>query len=83
MKPVANATEALRVVHNDEQLTVSGAIEAGTNVALFNVGGVCLGSTHASAATSQLTLSLVGQPRGSYLVVIDAPSGHRVHKIFK
>lgn len=83
VRPVANATEALRVVHNDEQLTVSGAIETGTNVALFNVGGVCLGSAHASTATSQLTLSLAGQPRGSYLVVIDAPSGHRVHKIFK
>ena len=83
VKPVANATDALRVSHSDEQLMVSGAIEAGTSVALYNVGGVRLGSAHASAAMSQLTLSLAGQPRGSYLVVIDAPSGHRVHKIFK
>lgn len=83
VKPVANATDALSVSHSDEQLMVSGAIEAGTSVALYNVGGVCLSSAHASAAMSQLTLSLAGQPRGSYLVVIDAPSGHRVHKIFK
>ena len=78
-----DTTDALRVQHDDAQVTVIGSIEAGTTIALYNVGGVCLGSNHTSAAASHLTLSLNGLPRGSYLVVIDAPIGHRVHKILK
>lgn len=79
----AETTDDLKVTHDDEKVTVSGNIEAGTVVALYNVGGQCVGKAYASAATSSLSISLVGQPRGTYLVKMDAPHGHRVHKILK
>ena len=77
------STDALTVSHNENSVTISGNIEAGTTATLYNLGGVILGKTQASSATSELRLSLEGQPHGSYLIQIDAPQGHRVHKIVK
>ncbi len=73
----------LKITHNDHQVVVCGNIEAGTTIALYNVGGVCLGTAKANATTSQLTLSLEGQPVGSYLVQIQSGNAKRVHKILK
>lgn len=82
VKAVANA-DGLKVAHNENSVSVSGNIEAGTDVAVYNVGGVCIAKAHATNATSNVTLSIAGQPRGSYLVKIDTPTSHRVHKILK
>ncbi len=78
-----DSTSALKVSHDANSVTVSGDIEAGTTAALYNAGGVCLGKATAASATNSLTLSIEGQPHGSYIVAIDAPNGHRVHKILK
>ncbi len=78
-----NSTSALKVTHDDNNVTVSGNIEAGTTATLYNAGGVCLGKTTAASATSSLSLSIEGQPHGSYIIAIDAPNGRRVHKILK
>lgn len=77
------STDALTVSHDENSVTISGNIEAGTTATLYNLGGVMLDKTQAPSATSEIRLSLEGQPHGSYLIQIDAPQGHRVHKIVK
>ncbi len=78
-----NGTSALKVTHDASNVTISGNIEAGTTATLYNAGGVCLGKVTAASATSSLTLSIDGQPHGSYIIAIDAPHSRRVHKILK
>ena len=77
------STDGLNISHDESQVTISGNIEAGTTATLYNLGGVVLGTTKVSAPTTTLSLSLIGQPHGSYLIKVDAPNGHRVHKIVK
>ena len=78
-----NGTSALKVTHDASNVTIAGNIEAGTTATLYNAGGVCLGKATAASATSGLTLSIEGQPHGSYIIAIDAPHSRRVHKILK
>ena len=82
INPAAQTTDALKVSHNGQTVSISGHIKAGTTATLYNMGGISLGTVKASTATSQLSLSIAGQPTGSYLLKIDAPNGHRVHKLF-
>lgn len=77
------STDNLSISHNENNVTISGNIEAGTTATLYNLGGVVLGTAKASVPTTTLNLSLTEQPRGSYLIKIDTPNGHRVHKIVK
>ncbi len=79
----AETTDDWKVAHDSEQVTISGNIEAGTVVTLYNVGGQSIARVSASSEVPSLTLSLKGQPRGTYLIKMDAPHGHRVHKILK
>ena len=82
ISPAVQSTDALKVSHNAQTVSISGSIEAGTTATLYNIGGISLGSVKASAPATQLSLSIAGQPTGSYLLQIDAPNGHRVHKLF-
>lgn len=78
-----NAADGLVVKHTESEVTVSGNLEAGTVVAVYNLGGVCLGTVTASAPTQNLSVGIAGQPHGSYVLSIDTPKGHRVHKFIK
>lgn len=82
ISPAVQSTDALKVSHNAQTVSISGSIEAGTTATLYNIGGISLGTVKASAPATQLSLSIAGQPTGSYLLQIDAPNGHRVHKLF-
>ena len=76
------STGSMKKCSNSGKISISGSIEAGTTATLYNIGGISLGSVKASAPATQLSLSIAGQPTGSYLLQIDAPNGHRVHKLF-
>ncbi len=78
-----NQADALKVTHNAHRVKVSGQIETGTTVSLYNVGGVLLGTATADRDDSQLSLSLEGLPVGSYIVKINAGGSVRSHKILK
>lgn len=77
------ASEQFRITHNDSEITVNGVIAAGTNVALYNLGGVSLAAKTTSAATDKVSLPLGGHPKGSYILRIDGAGGQRVHKFVK
>lgn len=77
------APDQFRITHNDREVTVNGAIAAGTNVALYNLGGVRLAAKTTSANTDKVSLSLGGHPKGSYILRIDGADGQRVHKFVK
>ncbi len=79
----ATATDRLSVTHSDDEVTVSGAIAAGTKIALYNLGGVRLATASATASAQRLSLPLGTQPRGAYLLQIETPDGLRTHKFVK
>ena len=79
----SQAVDDLKITHNDVAVSISGAIAQGTTARLYNVGGILLAQTKATAHSQLLTLPLVGQPVGSYLVVIETNGQKRVHKILK
>ena len=71
-------------ISNDRSLgivTCQGNVEAGTEMSLYNIGGVRLASIKANAPATQLQLSTTGLPRGSYLVVVKNNGKVRNHKI--
>ena len=71
-------------ISNDRSLgivTCQGNVEAGTEMSLYNIGGVRLASIKANAPATQLQLSTAGMPRGSYLVVVKSNGKVRNHKI--
>lgn len=79
----SQTVDDLKITHNDVAVSISGAIAQGTTARLYNVGGILLAQTKATAHSQLLTLPLVGQPVGSYLVVIETNGQKRVHKILK
>ena len=62
------------------QQVVCSGLPAATTVAVVNFGGVQIAETVAKDATA--SISLAGQPRGSYLLVIKG-DGVRTHKFIK
>ncbi len=71
-------------ISNDRSLgivTCQGNVEAGTEMSLYNIGGVRLATVKANAPATQLQLSTAGMPRGSYLVVVKSNGKVRNHKI--
>ncbi len=80
---VGDAAAALSVSHNDEAVTVAGAMPAGTSVALYNLGGVKLSQAVTCEGQQSVSLPLGGMPRGSYLVVISGNGLNRTHKFAK
>lgn len=78
-----NTADALQVTHNDVSVSVSGNIEAGTTISVYNVGGVLIGKATASATAQSLSVAIGGQPQGSYLLRIQTPNSVRTHKFVK
>ena len=73
------------IVHNAaaQQLVCSGELEAGTEISLYNMGGVKLATANSVAHTSSISLSTQGLPCGAYVVVLKNQSGSRTHKFLK
>lgn len=80
-----SAAERLHISYSPsaEQVTASGTIAAGTVFTLRNLGGATLSRVQTAAATSAVSLSLAGQPRGAYLFTIEGSDGVRTHKFMK
>lgn len=70
----------LRFNSSGKTLTVSGQIPAGTEVCVYNLGGLCVARTTAEAPAAVLSLDVRG-PRAAYVVVVRNSAGQRVHKI--
>lgn len=66
-----------------DAVVCEGAMEAGTELAVYNMGGVRLAVEKISVPQQSTTLSLSGQPRGAYLVVLQAGGRQRTHKLIK
>ena len=83
VKTATDSADALSVSHNDEAVTVKGDLPAGTTVTLYNLGGVKLAQTTSGEGQQSISLPLGGQPRGSYLLVINGKGLNRTHKFAK
>ena len=81
--PTELAVISVRHDRNAAQLVCEGKLEAGTTVAIYNMGGIRLASKQLSAATDRVQLSTADMPQGSYIVTISAPQGTRTHKFVK
>jgi beta-galactosidase len=65
----------------DSQTVVCTGMADGAEATVINLGGVTIGKSVASDGTA--TVSLAGQPKGSYLLVVKGNSGVRTHKFIK
>ena len=63
-----------------QTVTCTGVADAG-NVAVYNLGGMQVGK--ATVCGENATVSLAGQPQGSYLLVIKQEGVVRTHKFVK
>ena len=81
--PTELAAISVRHDRNAAQLVCEGKLEAGTAVAIYNMGGIRLASKQLSATTDRVQLSTADMPQGSYIVTISAPQGTRTHKFVK
>lgn len=77
------ASYTIRHDNAAEAVVCSGKIEAGTDISVYNVGGVCVASARTSGPVSSVSLSTAGQPSGSYIVVVRNKDGVRSHKLVK
>ena len=73
----------LNIFHQPATRTVvcQGFMEEGTSISLYNIGGVCLGTSTASASSQTLQISTQGLPTGAYVVVVRSKEGLRCHKL--
>lgn len=76
---------AITVRHDRSAATLlcEGRLEAGTTVAIYNMGGARLASRHLSATADRVQFSTADLPQGSYIVSISGPQGSRTHKFVK
>lgn len=79
----ATATTLIRYDKSADAVVCEGMIEAGTEVSVYNLGGVKLASATVTTPQASVQLSLAGQPHGSYIVTLESPKGHRTHKFMK
>ena len=63
------------------QAVVCSGVAAGTNVAVYNLGGMSVGTAVANG--SDAAVSLAGQPQGAYIVVIKDNGTVRTHRFIK
>ena len=77
------SASSLSISTTDDAVVVSGQMEAGTTVTLYDLGGSTLGKQNTDAATTSMKVSTAGLPHGSYLLRIDSTSGIRTHKFVK
>ena len=64
-----------------KQAVVCDGIGDGTDVAVYNPGGVVVGSAVASGSCA--AVSLAGQPQGAYILVIKEKDTVRTHRFIK
>lgn len=81
--PVGPAAASIAYDRSADALVCQGRLPAGTTAAVYNMGGVRVAGARLSSAAASLTLSLAGQPRGSYIVVLRSADGSRTHKFVK
>ncbi len=77
------ALSNLRIRFVDDLLSIAGQLEAGTEVRVIDMGGICLAATRCAAPAASLTLDASALARGAYLVVVKNSTGVRTHKIMK
>jgi beta-galactosidase len=65
----------------DSQAVVCNGMADDAEATVINLGGVTIGKSVASDGTA--IVSLAGQPKGSYLLVVKGNSGVRTHKFIK
>lgn len=67
-----NRTEvpALRVQANEQTVTCTGLLKAGTVLRVYDLGGSCVARAEAAADTRCLTADIAAQPRGTYIVKV-------------
>jgi beta-galactosidase len=65
----------------DGMLVCNGELAAGTEVAVYNMGGVLVTSATVAGDCGNFALNVAGQPHGSYIVVVKGAAGRTVHKI--
>ncbi len=58
-----------------------GDIAAGTSIALYNMGGVCVSKVDVVEPTNSVSVSAAGLPHGAYLIVVSGAGKTRNHKI--
>ena len=65
----------------DGMLVCNGELSAGTEVAVYNMGGVLVAASTVAGDCGKFALNVAGQPHGSYIVVLKGATGRTVHKI--
>jgi beta-galactosidase len=65
----------------DGVLVCNGELSAGTEVAVYNMGGVLVTAATVAGDCGNFALNVAGQPHGSYIVVVKGAAGRTVHKI--
>ena len=74
--------DACKVEYNaDSKVVVCSGAAEGAEVTVINLGGVQVGKSVASDGSA--SVSLAGQPKGSYLLVIKSNGDVRTHKFIK
>ena len=63
------------------QFVLCNGVGEGTDVAVYNLGGVLVGSVVASGSCA--AVSLAGQPQGAYIIVIKSGDAVRTHRFIK
>ncbi len=63
------------------QAVVCSGVDAGTDVAVYNLGGMSVGKVVAN--DSNAVVSLAGQPRGAYILIIKENGAVRTHRFIK
>ena len=62
-------------------LVCTGNINAGTELSLYNMGGVQVATSTAATDCSSVTVSVAGQPHGSYMLVVKSNDSNTVYKV--
>jgi beta-galactosidase len=65
----------------DGVLVCNGELSAGTEVAVYNMGGVLVTAATVAGDCGNFALNVAGLPHGSYIVVVKGAAGRTVHKI--
>jgi hypothetical protein len=64
----------------DGMLVCGGALECGTAVSIYNMGGVLVASA-VVASGGEVALPVAGNPRGSYLVEVKNGNRRNIYKV--
>ena len=73
--------DVLRFNIVDGMLLCNGDMKAGTELALYNMGGVSVASSVVAVDCGSAGLGISGLPHGSYIVVVKNAKGRTVYKV--